>query len=91
MDIVVWLRGLGLGKYEATFRENEIDERSHPTSRRRTSKSLASPHSGVAVLLDAIEALRADTGGKAPPLTCRARPAPQAYLPKTAPSVVKSR
>jgi SAM domain (Sterile alpha motif) len=25
-DIVVWLRGLGLGKYEAAFRENEIDE-----------------------------------------------------------------
>jgi hypothetical protein len=25
MDIVVWLRGLGLGKYEAAFRENEID------------------------------------------------------------------
>jgi hypothetical protein len=22
MDIVVWLRGLGLGKYEAAFREN---------------------------------------------------------------------
>ena len=26
MDIVVWLRSLGLGKYEAIFRENEIDE-----------------------------------------------------------------
>jgi hypothetical protein len=26
MDIVVWLRGLGLGKYEAAFRENDIDE-----------------------------------------------------------------
>ena len=26
MDVVVWLRGLGLGKYEAAFRENEIDE-----------------------------------------------------------------
>ena len=26
MDIVVWLRSLGLGKYEAAFRENEIDE-----------------------------------------------------------------
>jgi hypothetical protein len=24
MDIVVWLRSLGLGKYEAVFRENEI-------------------------------------------------------------------
>ena len=26
MDIVVWLRKLGLGKYEAAFRENDIDE-----------------------------------------------------------------
>ena len=25
MDVMVWLRGLGLGKYEAAFRENEID------------------------------------------------------------------
>ena len=23
MDVVVWLRSLGLGKYEAAFRENE--------------------------------------------------------------------
>ncbi len=26
MDVVVWLRSLGLGRYEAAFRENEIDE-----------------------------------------------------------------
>jgi SAM domain (Sterile alpha motif) len=26
MDVAVWLRSLGLGKYEAAFRENEIDE-----------------------------------------------------------------
>jgi hypothetical protein len=26
MDIVVWLRNLGLGKYEAAFRDNDIDE-----------------------------------------------------------------
>ena len=26
MDIVVWLRSLGLGKYEAVFRDNDIDE-----------------------------------------------------------------
>ncbi len=25
MDIGGWLRGLGLGQYEATFREREID------------------------------------------------------------------
>ena len=26
MDVVVWLRSLGLGKYGAAFRENDIDE-----------------------------------------------------------------
>ena len=26
MDLGGWLRSLGLGKYEAAFRENEIDE-----------------------------------------------------------------
>ena len=26
MDIVVWLRSLRLSKYEAVFRENDIDE-----------------------------------------------------------------
>ena len=25
MDVGVWLRSLGLGQYEATFRDNEID------------------------------------------------------------------
>ncbi len=25
MDVGVWLRGLGLGQYEASFRDNEID------------------------------------------------------------------
>ena len=25
MDVGVWLRGLGLGQYEAPFRDNEID------------------------------------------------------------------
>jgi len=30
MDIVVWLRSLGLGKYETAFRENEITEKVLP-------------------------------------------------------------
>ena len=30
MDIVVWLRSLGLGKYEAAFRDNKINERVLP-------------------------------------------------------------
>ena len=49
MDIVVWLRSLGLEKYEATLRENEIDETVLPNLTRRTSKSLALRRSGTAV------------------------------------------
>jgi hypothetical protein len=26
MDIAVWLRSLGLERYEAVFRENDVDE-----------------------------------------------------------------
>jgi class 3 adenylate cyclase/tetratricopeptide (TPR) repeat protein len=66
MDIVVWLRSLGLGKYEAAFRENEIDETVLPGLTAEDLKEL-----GVAALghrrklLDAIAALRADASGKA--------------------------
>ena len=30
MDVAVWLGSLGLGKYEAAFRENEIDQNGPP-------------------------------------------------------------
>ena len=30
MDVVVWLRSLGLGKYENAFRDNEIIEKVLP-------------------------------------------------------------
>jgi SAM domain (Sterile alpha motif) len=36
MDVVVWLRSLGLGKYEAIFRENDIDETVLLVARLRT-------------------------------------------------------
>jgi SAM domain (Sterile alpha motif) len=26
VDVTVWLQSLGLGRYEAAFRENDIDE-----------------------------------------------------------------
>jgi hypothetical protein len=40
MDIVVWLRNLGLGKYEAAFRENDIDETVLPGLTHETLKEL---------------------------------------------------
>ena len=40
MDVLVWLRSLGLGKYEAAFRENEIDETVLPSLTHETLKEL---------------------------------------------------
>jgi SAM domain (Sterile alpha motif) len=37
MDIVVWLRSLGLGMYEAAFRDNDIDETVLPSLRHETT------------------------------------------------------
>jgi hypothetical protein len=40
MDIAVWLRSLSLGKYEAAFRENDIDETVLPGLTHETLKEL---------------------------------------------------
>ena len=59
MDVVVWLRSLGLGKYEALFHENDIDETVLPNLTAEDLKEL-----GVASLghrRKPIAALRADT------------------------------
>ena len=67
MDIVVWLRSLGLGKYEAAFRENEIDETVLPSLTDEHLKELGVKALGHRVkLLDAIAALRSDKSGQAP-------------------------
>jgi class 3 adenylate cyclase len=67
MDIVVWLRSLGLGKYEAAFRENEIDETVLPSLTHETLKEIGVMAVGHRLkLLDAIAALRDDGSGKAP-------------------------
>jgi SAM domain (Sterile alpha motif) len=64
---VVWLRSLGLGKYEAIFRENDIDETVLPSLTHENLKELGVASFGHRVkLLDAIAALRNDASGKAP-------------------------
>ena len=90
MDIVVWLRSLGLGEYEAAFRDNEIDESGPPDLTHEHLKELGRPVGHRLKLLEAIAALRC---------RCRAASAfrrrsdyvdrPRAHLPKTAPSVAK--
>ena len=67
MDIVVWLRSLGLGKYEAIFRENDIDETVLPSLTHENLKELGVASFGHRVkLLDAIAALHSDASGKTP-------------------------
>src|SRR5262249_30432197 len=68
MDIVVWLRSLGLGKYEAVFRDNDIDETVLPNLTEEHLKQLGVASLGHRVkLLEAIAALRKDGSGKATP------------------------
>ena len=67
MDVVVWLRSLGLGKYEPVFRENEIDETVLPNLTAEDLKELGVASLGHRrKLLDAIAALRTDASDKAP-------------------------
>jgi class 3 adenylate cyclase len=67
MDVVIWLRSLGLGKYEAAFRENDIDETVLPSLTHENLKELGVASLGHRFkLLDAIAALRSDASGKAP-------------------------
>ena len=84
MDIEGWLRSLGLEKYEAAFRENEIDD---TILLRLTAEDLkelgVGPIGHRRKLLDAIAALRADPNANAPlpapsptapPIAARATP-----------------
>jgi class 3 adenylate cyclase len=67
MDVVVWLRSLGLGKYEAIFRENDIDETVLPNLTGEDLKELGVVSLGHRrKLLDAIAALRNNADSDAP-------------------------
>ena len=79
MDVVVWLRSLGLEEYEAAFRDNKINERVLPSLTAEDLKELGVTALGHRrILLDAIAALRADARGKAPSV--------DAVTPSSAPS-----
>src|SRR5262249_283555 len=85
MDIVVWLRSIGLGKYEAVFRENEIDETVLPSLTHETLKELGVASFGHRVkLLDAIAALRNHASVQPPSITS-APARPSAATPTAAP------
>jgi class 3 adenylate cyclase len=65
MDVVRWLHGLGLGMYEAAFRQNDIDEAVLPNLTAEDLKELGVSTVGHRrKLLNAIAVLR--SGAKAP-------------------------
>jgi class 3 adenylate cyclase/predicted ATPase len=67
MDVEGWLRSLGLGKYEAGFRENDIDETVLPNLTHETLKDLGVTSVGHRLkLLDAIAALLNQESGGTP-------------------------
>ena len=67
MDVVVWLRGLGLGQYEAAFRENDIDETVLSGLTHENLKELGVTSLGHRLkLLDSVAALRTDAEVKGP-------------------------
>ena len=89
MDIVVWLRSLGLGKYEAAFRENEIDETVLPGLTAEDLKELGVSALGHRrKLLDAIAVLRNDASTKTPAST--AAPAQQSAATSTVTPVAEA-
>jgi hypothetical protein len=82
MDITVWLPSLGLEEYEAAFRDNKINERVIPNLTAEDLKEIGvGPVGHRRTLLEAIAALRADGGGKAP----SADAAPPSSAPSASP------
>jgi hypothetical protein len=67
MDLGDWLRSLGLERYEAAFRENEINEKVLPSLTAEDLKELGVNALGHRrMLLDAIAALRGNTQASLP-------------------------
>ena len=90
MDVVVWLRSLGLGKYEAAFRENEIEETVLPSLTHETLKELGVTAVGHRLSCSMLSLLCAATReARRHPLTERPRRVPQRHIPKTALSAAK--
>ena len=92
MDVMVWLRSLGLGKYEAAFRENEIeDETVLPSLSHETLKELGVTALGHRLkLLNAISALQNDASGNASSADVATASTAPGAPPKTAPNAAKS-
>ena len=67
MDVGAWLRGLGLGQYETTFRESEIDAEVLPDLTDGDLNQLGLPLGHRKRLLKAIAALGTGETAAKPP------------------------
>jgi hypothetical protein len=66
MDVAAWLQSLGLGRYEAAFRKNEIDQRSLPSLTQEDLREIGvGPVGHRRILLEAIAALHTGRGSEA--------------------------
>jgi class 3 adenylate cyclase/tetratricopeptide (TPR) repeat protein len=82
MDVVVWLRSLGLERYEAAFRDNEIDEQVLSSLTQEDLKEIGvAPVGHRRMLLEAIAALRDETRQN----TLSAEPAVSSSVPSVSP------
>jgi len=83
MDVVVWLRSLGLGQYEAAFRENDIDETVLPGLTHENLKELGVTSLGHRLkLLEAIAACAPMRAPRRPRLTKRRHPSATGVSPE---------
>jgi predicted ATPase/class 3 adenylate cyclase len=83
MDLGGWLRSLGLGKYEAVFRENDIDETVLPSLTHENLKELGVASFGHRVkLLNAIAALRSQASDRGPSSELKTAPAATSAAPE---------
>jgi SAM domain (Sterile alpha motif) len=87
MDIVVWLRSRGLGKYEAAFRENEIDETILSGLTAEDLKDLGVLSSGTIAVSSMLSLFCVAT--RAARLTPRLHPMPRACRQMSAPNAAK--
>src|SRR6516162_5173611 len=93
MDVGAWLRNLGLGRYEAAFRDNSVDARVLPRLTGDDLKELGITSVGHRrILLDAISELRPATLTSTAPIEALVPPPPpQAARPAKTSEVAAER
>ena len=82
MDVAQWLRGLGLERYEPTFRENEVDAEVLPELTESDLTMMGLPVGPRRKVLKAIAALRESALPSPPAEQPLYRGRPQGHFPR---------